>query len=53
MRKAKRPAPLSPRDGEFVLKYFLLRTAGRKQSWRKRDAPAAALAPAETDTAPR
>jgi hypothetical protein len=29
-------APLDAHDGEFVLKYFLLRTAGRKQSWQKR-----------------
>jgi hypothetical protein len=28
--------PLAARDGEFVLKYFLLRTAGRKQAWQKR-----------------
>ena len=27
--------PLDGRDGEFVLKYFLLREAGRKQVWRK------------------
>jgi hypothetical protein len=29
-------APLDAHDSEFVLKYFLLRTAGRKQSWQKR-----------------
>jgi hypothetical protein len=28
-------APLAARDDEFVLKYFLLRTAGRKKSWQK------------------
>jgi hypothetical protein len=27
---------LAARDGDFVLKYFLLRTAGRKQSWQRR-----------------
>jgi hypothetical protein len=32
--------PLVARDGEFVLRYFLLRTAGRKQSWQKRGAAA-------------
>ena len=32
-------APLAPRDGEFVLKYFLLRKAARRQEWQKhRDA---------------
>ena len=29
-------APLAPRDGEFVLRYFLLRKAGRQQEWQKR-----------------
>ncbi len=29
-------APLAARDGEFVLKYFLLRQAGRKEVWQKR-----------------
>jgi predicted Zn finger-like uncharacterized protein len=28
--------PLAARDGEFVLKYFLLRKAGRQQVWQKR-----------------
>ena len=28
--------PLAARDGEFVLKYFLLRKAGRQQRWQKR-----------------
>ena len=27
--------PLAARDGEFVLKYFLLRKAGRQQAWGK------------------
>lgn len=27
--------PLAARDGKFVLKYFLLRKAGRVQKWRK------------------
>ena len=31
--------PLAGREGEFVLKYFLLRTAGRKQTWQKRRPP--------------
>jgi hypothetical protein len=31
--------PLAARDGEFVLKYFLLRTATRKKSWQKHGAP--------------
>ncbi len=29
-------APLAARDGEFVLKYFLLRQGGRKEVWQKR-----------------
>jgi hypothetical protein len=29
-------APLASRDGEFVLKYFLLRKASRQQVWQKR-----------------
>ncbi len=29
-------APLAPRDGAFILKYFLLREAGRRQIWQKR-----------------
>ncbi|MGA8652944.1 MAG: hypothetical protein ACLP19_06090 [Xanthobacteraceae bacterium] len=28
-------APLAPRDGEFVLKYFLLREGGRQQAWQR------------------
>jgi hypothetical protein len=28
--------PLAARDGEFVLKYFLLRTAIRKKLWQRR-----------------
>ena len=28
--------PLAARDGEFVLKYFLLRKASRQQVWQKR-----------------
>ena len=27
--------PLAAREGEFVLKYFLLRTAARKKTWRR------------------
>ena len=27
--------PLAGRDGKFVLKYFLLRKAARRQGWRK------------------
>ena len=30
--------PLAGRDGEFVLQYFLLRKAARRQGWRKRAA---------------
>ena len=29
-------APLAARDDEFVLKYFLLRTATRKKLWQRR-----------------
>jgi hypothetical protein len=29
-------APLAPRDGEFVLKYFLLRKAARRHERQKR-----------------
>jgi hypothetical protein len=39
--------PLAARDGEFVLKYFLLRSASRKKSWQKKRG---AL---QTDNAPR
>ena len=28
-------APLPPREGKFVVKYFLLRTGGRIQRWRR------------------
>jgi hypothetical protein len=28
-------APLPPREGKFVVKYFLLRTGGRTQRWRR------------------
>ena len=31
--------PLAARDGEFVLKYFLLRKAGRQQVWGQRRPP--------------
>jgi hypothetical protein len=29
-------APLNGREGKFVLKYFMLRKAGRVQQWRRR-----------------
>jgi hypothetical protein len=29
--------PLSDREGNFVLKYFMLRKAGRAKSWRRRN----------------
>ena len=38
-------APLAPRDGEFVLKYFLLREAGRRQVWQKRRSIARGASP--------
>ena len=28
-------APLPPREGKFVVKYFLLRAGGRIQRWRR------------------
>jgi hypothetical protein len=33
--------PLPARDGKFVLKYFLLRNAIRKQKWQRRSPPVA------------
>jgi hypothetical protein len=30
-------APLPAREGNFVLKYFMLRKAGRAKSWRRRN----------------
>ena len=41
-------APLAPRDGEFVLKYFLLRKAGRRQEWQKRRSTAGGASPLGT-----
>ena len=41
-------APLASRDGEFVLKYFLLRKAGRRQVWQKRRPLLAARVPVGT-----
>jgi hypothetical protein len=41
-------APLAPRDGEFVLKYFLLREAGRRQVWQKRRSIARGASPLGT-----
>jgi hypothetical protein len=32
-----RGAPLPGREGNFVLKYFMLRKAGRAKSWRRRN----------------
>jgi predicted Zn finger-like uncharacterized protein len=29
-------APLVGREGNFVLKYFMLRKAGRKKGWRRK-----------------
>ena len=31
--------PLAARDGEFILKYFLLRKAARQQVWGRRRPP--------------
>jgi hypothetical protein len=28
-------APFQERDGKFILKYFMLRTAARKQKWKR------------------
>ena len=40
-------APLAPRDGEYVLKYFLLRKAGRQQGLRKRQSDPRSESPAD------
>jgi hypothetical protein len=32
-------APLPGREGNFVLKYFMLRKAARAKGWRRREAP--------------
>ena len=42
-------APLAPRDGEFVLKYFLLREAGRRPVWQKRRSIARGASPLAPD----
>ena len=41
-------APLASRDGEFVLKYFLLRKASRQQVWQKRQSDPRSESPADT-----
>jgi hypothetical protein len=37
-------APLPGREGNFVLKYFMLRKATRKKGWRRDDKPQPASA---------
>jgi hypothetical protein len=41
-------APLASRDGEFVLKYFLLRKASRQQVWQKLQSDPRSESPADT-----